>query len=238
MVFDVQDAYEWTALVVEGQTTSIQAFDPEAHREFTLTFRIGDRSKSQYESGTGLGASRKVENVTIEMPSPFPVPEAEKKEPGPHPPAFSVDLKPLSKVPLVYAEPEWEELDLRRKVVLSDVSPGTYRLRIGDWHGWADIDGGPLFEGEVVVRAGGLGRGRHPARRWLHHGEGPQAEGKLRTAGGSDRRGDGEQRPSTSGSLRRRGQFLRPLTHTGLVLGAHSRPEIRIQPGGRRGGAG
>ncbi len=59
------DSYTWSALVVEGKTTIVRAFDPEGRREFTLAFAIGDGSKAQYESGTGLGASRKVDNVTV-----------------------------------------------------------------------------------------------------------------------------------------------------------------------------
>ncbi len=64
-VFDVIETYTWSALVVEGQTTDVRAFDPEGRRWFTLAFEIGDGSKAQFESGSGLGASRKVDNVTV-----------------------------------------------------------------------------------------------------------------------------------------------------------------------------
>lgn len=153
-VFDVIDSYEWTALVVEGQTTVIRAFDPEGHREYTLAFDIGDGSKSQYESGTGLGASRKVENVTSSSPL---IPELDGKAATPREPMFRVELTPLSKGPLLYAEPDWEVLDSRRKVVLPDVGPGTYRLRIHDWLGLRGLESGPLFDQEVDVPHGGRG---------------------------------------------------------------------------------
>ena len=41
-VFDMIKAHAWTALVVEGQTTEVRAFDPEGTGEFTLAFAIGD----------------------------------------------------------------------------------------------------------------------------------------------------------------------------------------------------
>jgi hypothetical protein len=47
-------------------------------------------------------------------------------------------------------------------VVLPDVGPGTYRLRVYDWLGLRDLDGGPLFDREVVVPAGGRGAERIP----------------------------------------------------------------------------
>ena len=156
--FDVIDSYRWSALVVEGQTTEVGAFDPEGHREFTLAFAIGDGSKAQYQSGTGLGASRKVDNVTVstDMASLL----EKKVAVTPREPMFRVELVPVSKDPLSFAEPDWEDLDAQRKIVLPDVGPGTYRLRVYDWLGVRDLDGGPLFDRDVVVPPGGRGEAR------------------------------------------------------------------------------
>jgi hypothetical protein len=152
--FCVIDHHTWSVLVVEGQTTVVRAFDPGERREFTLAFAIGDRSEAQYQSGTGLGASRKVDNVTV---SSRLLSGYLKGPVTPRKPMFRVDLVPLSKSPVSFARPDWEELDAERKVVLPDVGPGTYRLRIYDWLGSRDLDSGPLFDQTVVVPPGGRG---------------------------------------------------------------------------------
>jgi hypothetical protein len=75
---------------------------------------------------------------------------------------FNVELTPISKHPLSFEQPDWETLDQERKIVLPDVGQGTYRLRLYDWLGsrdlgWSALDGGALFDGVVVVPAGGHG---------------------------------------------------------------------------------
>ncbi len=148
IVFDQIMSYTWKALVVEGQTTLLRAFDPEGRRDFTVAFAIGDGSKAQYESGTGLSAARKVDNVTVssQMLSLF------RKTPAtPRTPMFRVELVPQSKGPLSFVEPDWKEIDSERKVMLPGVGPGTYRLRIYDWLGMVGLDSGPLFEQAVIV---------------------------------------------------------------------------------------
>ena len=70
---------------------------------------------------------------------------------------FRVELVPLSKGPISFAQPAWELLDKNRKVVLPDVGPGNYRLRIYDWLGAVEFNGGPLFDREVIVPPGGRG---------------------------------------------------------------------------------
>ncbi len=153
-VFDVIDSYDWSALVVEGKTTVVGAFDPAGRRELTLAFAIGDGSKPQYESGTGLGAARKVDNVTVSSKLFSMLEEKENKAPKPRQPMFRVELTPLSKDPLSYAQPDWEELDAQRKIVLPDVGSGAYRLRLYDWLGERGLDSGPLFDSEVLVPSG------------------------------------------------------------------------------------
>ena len=56
---DMMRNYTWSLWVAQEQTTEIRAFDPDESRGVTLEFTIGDGSKSQYESGTGLGAAER-----------------------------------------------------------------------------------------------------------------------------------------------------------------------------------
>jgi hypothetical protein len=162
-VFDVIRSYDWEVQVVAGRTTQVRAFEPGDPRRFTLKFIFGDGSKAQYQSGTGLGAARQVENVTLgeRLRAMF----VEKPMPAkPRPPTFLVDLEPLSRGPLAFARPEPFEIGDRPEDVLPDVSPGTYRLRVRDWYrdpfGLSGPDGELLFDQEVVVPPGGAGEVR------------------------------------------------------------------------------
>ena len=150
MVFDVQEADEWAVQVLEGQTTEVVLLDPDGRRALPMRVRIGDDSLAHYKSGTGLGAERKVEHVTITS-ALFAQDKDEPCMPG-----FRVDLIPRSRVPLSFVDPEWEELDMHKQVALSDVSPGTYRLRVLDWLGSRDFDEGVLFEQDVTIPVGAL----------------------------------------------------------------------------------
>jgi hypothetical protein len=132
-VFDVIHADEWTARVLEGRTTRVHLMDPERSRPLSIEFRIGDGSRAAHRSGTGLGAARKVENVTTREPM------------------IRVGLVPRSREPLTFVDPEWEGLDPKGHVVLSDVGPGAYRLRVLDWLGLRDFDDGVLDERDVTI---------------------------------------------------------------------------------------
>ncbi|HEY2155814.1 MAG TPA: carboxypeptidase-like regulatory domain-containing protein, partial [Isosphaeraceae bacterium] len=81
----------------------------------------------------------------------------EKAAPEPQPTAFRIDLEPASGQPVAFGVPGLRELDESRRVVLPDVAPGAYRLRVRDWLGLRDLDGGPLLDREFVVPAGGRG---------------------------------------------------------------------------------
>ncbi len=122
----VIDYYTWSAVVVEGQTTVVRPFEPDGRGKFTLAFAVGNGSKSALQSGTGLGAARKVDNVTK---SSRLFAALRKTGATPRQPMFQVELVPISKGPRSFPTPDWDELDAVRKVVLGDVSPGTYRLR-------------------------------------------------------------------------------------------------------------
>ena len=92
-------------LVVEGQTTVVCTFDPEADRELPVQLAIGDGSPAQVASGTGFAAARKVDNVTSSKQF-FPgMSEMRRK------PMFRINLAPRSTEPLAFAEPDWENLD-------------------------------------------------------------------------------------------------------------------------------
>ena len=173
-VFDVINSYEWSALVVAGQTTEVRAFDPDARRQFTLSFVVGDGSNAQFEAGTGLGASRKVEHVTIDPWGGFSL--FGKKILPPREPMFRVDLVPVPRSPLSFIRPDWDRLDVRRKVVLSDVGPGTYRLRVSDWVGTTSLDSGPMLDREVAVPPGGQGEVRIPLGAGCITGKAPVPE--------------------------------------------------------------
>ncbi|MDR3618588.1 MAG: hypothetical protein P4L85_04495 [Paludisphaera borealis] len=131
--FDAMSAQEWTAQVVEGQTTQTRLFDPSESRPLAVAFQIGDGSNAQYESGTGLGAERLVRYVTT------------------RPPMLRLDLVPHSRQPLSFVDPDWEELDERGRVTLSDVTPGKYRLRVVDYLGSSDSKDGVVAERDVTV---------------------------------------------------------------------------------------
>lgn len=152
--YHVIQIYSWSVRVVEGRTTVVGAFDSERPREFTLALAIGDGSKAQYESGTGLGASRLVQDVTVKSDTRFFL---QKNGTVPHAPMFRIDLVPRSNGPLSFAEPWWRELDAQGNIVLLDVDPGLYRLRLYDWLGtyWKKSD--PLVDQDVTVPPGGKG---------------------------------------------------------------------------------
>jgi hypothetical protein len=84
-------------------------------------------------SGTGVGASRKVENVTT------------------RPSRFIVQLQPLGSNPVSFAAADWEELDKKNRIVVRDVHPGRYHVRVGDWFGSTGFDEGALFEQDIEV---------------------------------------------------------------------------------------
>ncbi|MDG3008062.1 carboxypeptidase-like regulatory domain-containing protein [Paludisphaera mucosa] len=166
--------HTWSALVVEGRTTTVRVLKPEAGREFALAFAIGDGSQAQYESGTGLGAARKVDDVTVNSRA---LADAEGAAPEPRTPSFLVDLTPLEKLPLAFKRSGWNDLDDRRRIVLPDVAPGAYRLRLFEWLGSRGLDGGPVVDREVVVPPEGLGEVRIPLGAGCITGKIPAPEG-------------------------------------------------------------
>jgi hypothetical protein len=154
--FDVAGSYTWTVQVVAGKTTVVRGFEPDQPRKLVLDLAVGDGSKAQYESGTGLGAERKVENVTVKEDREIMIGRNTTKPapPQPHPPLFRVELRTISKNSLAIEDDEWQEINDKRQIVLPDVGAGTYRLRLSDWLGWRDLKGGYLFDKEIAVPEG------------------------------------------------------------------------------------
>jgi hypothetical protein len=101
--------------VLEGQTTEVRFFEPAATWDFRCHFVMGDGSRSQFLSATGMGATRKVRNVTTRAP------------------LFRVQLVPKEARPASFSTPDWEELDNQNQIVVRDVHPGKYRVVIDDW---------------------------------------------------------------------------------------------------------
>jgi hypothetical protein len=161
-LYDMIRDYKFSAIVVDGQTTVVHAFDPEFRQDYTLAFAIGDGSKEQYESGTGQSASRVISDAKVELESRPSIELGAVKAPDP---VFGAVLIPLSKGPISFGQPDWLRPDANRKVVLNDVAPERYRLLVYDWlayrgfpwhqFGWSALENERLFDGRVVATPGG-----------------------------------------------------------------------------------
>jgi hypothetical protein len=145
--FDVIYADEWTAQVLPGQTTQVHLFDAENNHPFAVDVHIGDGSKAAYNSGSGFGTSRTVENVTMldRLFARFAF-----SKPAPR---VYVDLIPRPGQPLSFVDPDWMKLEATGRLVLTDVSPGDYKMHVLDWQGLRDFTDGVLFERDITIAA-------------------------------------------------------------------------------------
>ncbi len=121
------------ARVVEGKDTEIRYFEPKGAWELTVKLPIGDGSKDQRASGTGASAERKVENITTRKPW------------------FSFILQPLGDGTGSWPETDFIDPKDTGQVVIPDVSPGKYRLKVVDWLGSRGFWEGVLFDGNIDV---------------------------------------------------------------------------------------
>ncbi len=153
-VFDVIYSHVWSAQVVAGHTTEVHAFEPGRERPLVIQFDIGDGTGAQSLSGSGRGARRLVEDVTKKSPIFLDEQEKAAKKDVPRPPTFFPELRPHSREPLSFSRPAWDEPDAQRRIVLPDVAPGVYRLRVLDWLGNTELTDGLLFDGDVTVSSG------------------------------------------------------------------------------------
>lgn len=114
---DIIGTHSRTAKVLEGKTTEVRFFNTSGDWEVACKFVIGDGSPAQFSSGTGMGAKRKVGNVTTRHP------------------VFIVKLEPKENVPVSFCDSYGKHLIEKNYILLLDVHPGKYRLVVGDWMG-------------------------------------------------------------------------------------------------------
>ena len=133
---DIIGSHTRTAKVVEGKTSEVRFFDTSPEWEVRCKVVVGDGSDAQFSTGTGIGTKRLVENVTTRSPM------------------LNIGLKPLGAEPLSFCESDWEELGSEKRIVLSDVHPGKYRLVVSDWMGSRGFEGS-LYEKEIEIKPGG-----------------------------------------------------------------------------------
>ena len=123
------------AYVLDGQSTEARFLEPSETWNVTGQFVIGDGSQAQFLSGTGIGAERKVANLT------------------PNEPMFRVDLEPKEDKPVSFGDPEWHSLGERRRILLRDVHPGKYHAVIGGFLGSIGVRD-ILAEQDIDVKPG------------------------------------------------------------------------------------
>ena len=133
---DIVDAHVRHVRVIPGQTTEVRFFDPNDKNGLTFEFAIGDGSKEQFQTGTGMAAQRKVGNITTREPK------------------FYIRLTPKAEKPGSIPKPDWHTLESPEhpRVKLADVSPGTYRVWVGDFLGSIGFHG-ELYQTEIEVKA-------------------------------------------------------------------------------------
>jgi hypothetical protein len=129
--------------VCEGQVTEMRIFGPVGSHPLTVEVCIGDGSGAQFRSGSGLGD--KLEHANI--PQPVPGAEAALE------PRFRVQLVPRLGKAIASVQSEWVRIDAKAPVVLSDVSPGAYRLQVirGRVISLFEVKEELLFEQDITV---------------------------------------------------------------------------------------
>ena len=95
-----------------------------------------------------------MDNVTV---IPRALTEFDRNGASAKEPSFLVEFVPRSKHQFAFPYPGFKALDARRRLVLPDVNPGRYQLRLFDWLGKGGLHSEPLFDREVEVPPGGRG---------------------------------------------------------------------------------
>jgi hypothetical protein len=152
----------------------MRMFGVAGDRPLTVELRIGDGSNAQYRSGSGLSdkpEQAKVTDLVLGAQAAL--------EPWVQ---FQVKLVPRSRQPLSYAQSEWAGFDAKGQVVLSDVSPGAYRLQVIQRIGPSMMGGEVIFERDVAVPTDAL-----PVKVSLGGGS---IKGQVLGAGGAARLGE------------------------------------------------
>jgi len=122
--------YSRRAYVCDKAETEVRFFDDEWDVIFEIC--IGNASEKHYRSGTGLGAERtfgEIYNLGLPfycekdwMGYGYPVPHA----------GLVIDLVPQDRKPISYPEPIYKKIGKDKKIVIHDVSPGTYHCYVGN----------------------------------------------------------------------------------------------------------
>lgn len=132
---DIIGGHVREAEAIDRRTTQVRFFEPGNRHQLSIVFHIGDGSATAFHRGTGMSSKRKVRNVTDRDPR------------------FHISLKPMTPVAGSYPEADWDSSSKKPmpSLLLRDVSPGRYRLTVGDWAGWRGYVK-PLKTVEVLKR--------------------------------------------------------------------------------------
>ena len=132
---DIIDSVARCARVVAGRTTEVVFFGPSGSRDLRIQLKLGDGTPAAVAAGTGAAVKPAVANVTDRKPM------------------FLVELSPPEDQSGSWDGGDWQELSAAGTLVLHDVSPSAYRLRLYDWHGSIGLRR-LLVETNIAVEAG------------------------------------------------------------------------------------
>lgn len=111
----IVEGYSILVRVEPGETSEVRFFDPVVKNEVKLDFKLGDGSRTHFQSGIGDIGKKRTDNVNDRDPM------------------IQLTLTPLGKG---YAsKSEWVGLPRNGEITLRDVIPGKYRLHVDDWQG-------------------------------------------------------------------------------------------------------
>ena len=151
--------------VSENQTTEMRLLGPAGSRSLAVELRIGDGSKAQCRSGSPLADQPRAVDVaepgSTLPPQPERLPLASPQlSPASNPtsnpltalePSYRVELIPLSGRPLSSVRSDWVEFDSLDQLVLPDVSPGAYRLRVVGRFDLSNSGTEAIFERDITA---------------------------------------------------------------------------------------
>ena len=123
------------ANVPSGGEVKVVVNSPTPSRDVRFRIDIGDASESQYKTGTGMDATRRVDKMTTREP------------------AFCLEVNGLISGNRLQPEcVDWRTPDEDGLIVLWDVRSERCHLRVFDWQGGDWFYDGLLYEAEVDIR--------------------------------------------------------------------------------------
>jgi hypothetical protein len=132
-------AFQWSVQVVAGATTEIRAFDPEIDRSLTVPVVVGDGSRAQLDSESAHLAIKELE-----------------REPEERQALFALELTPspgwIQSVSCFV--PEGLPCEDLGRLVIGDVPPGRYRLRLFEVREPYAQARNLLHESELTIKRG------------------------------------------------------------------------------------